>query len=89
MQEPRPGGSDPYRQTTQLYLDVHVALEYLHCTYSEYVLRVPMAERLLYQYYLMLKAAKEEHAYEEQQREMEAAQAAQAGPEPGMLGGRP
>jgi hypothetical protein len=72
MQEPRPGGSDDYTQTTELYLDVHVALEYLHCSYTDYIQQVPAMERTLYRLYLLFKNAREEHAQEQAQEQAEA-----------------
>ena len=72
MQEPRSGTSDDLTQTSQLYLDTYVALELLHCSYSEYIRRVPRRERLLHQLYVMLKSAKEEHAQEQAELEAEA-----------------
>ena len=77
MQEPRPGGADEYSQTTELYLDVHVALEYLHCTYGEYIQRVPALERTLYRLYLLFKNAREEHAREQMEQQAEAQREAQ------------
>ena len=73
MQEPRRLGYDELAPTTPLYIETYIALELLHCSYGEYVQRVPRDERLLHQLYLMLKATKEQHAEEwaEQQRQAE------------------
>ena len=72
MQEPSGGSSDDLAQTTPLFLDTYVALELLHCSYDEYIQRVPQRTRLLHQYYLQLKHAKEEHAREEAERQAQA-----------------
>lgn len=69
LQEPRKGGSDDLAQTTTLYFDTMVALEYFHCSYSAYMATVPRMERLLYQFYVMLKHLKETHAQEQMQDE--------------------
>ena len=79
MQEPRGGGIDDLAQTTPLYLDMYVALELLHCSYDEYIQRVPRLERVLHQYYVMLKSAKEQFAHDEMQRQADAEREAQAG----------
>jgi len=78
MQAPRPGGSDELAQTTQLYLDTHIALEYFHCSYQVYIERTPRLERLLYQLFVMLKNAKESYAQEEAERQAEMDREAQA-----------
>ena len=72
MQEPRSGGINDITQTTSEYAEAYVALELLHCTVAEYVQRTSRQERMLYQFYVMLKAAKERHAHEEAQRNAEA-----------------
>lgn len=71
MQQPRRGSIDDLAQTTQVFLDTYVALELLHCSYGEYIQRVPRMERLLHQHYVMLKSAKEQHAQEAMEREAE------------------
>lgn len=78
IQEPRPGSSDELAQTTQLYLDTHIALEYFHCSYQQYIEQTPQKERLLYQLFVMLKNAKEQYAQEQAEAQAEADREAQA-----------
>jgi hypothetical protein len=52
-------------------MDVHIALELLHCTYSEYITRTSQRERLMNQFFLMLKNLKDEHAQDEAERQRE------------------
>jgi len=86
LQEPRKGGSDDLAQTTELFFATHIALEYFHCSYTEYVQRVPRMERLLFQFYVQLKNLKEEHAHEQMQAEAEMERQAQAILPHGMTG---
>lgn len=71
MQQPRGHSIDDIAQTTQTYLDVYIALELLHCSYATYIQTVPQHERLLNQFYVMLKSAKEQHAQDEAERRAE------------------
>ena len=68
---PQPSAHD-LDQTTQLFNDTYIALEFLHMRYPDYIQRVPPLERLHYQLYLSLKSAKERHAQERMMREHEA-----------------
>ena len=63
MRTPRHVGHD-LDETSGLYVDVHVALECLHMRYPEYIAQTTPRERQLYQLYLALKAAKEEHYHD-------------------------
>ena len=56
---------------TQVYVDFHIALELLHIPYSEYIRRVPLAEREANQLYLSLKNLKEEDAMRRSQEQAE------------------
>jgi hypothetical protein len=69
MQEPTRSSIDDLAQTTQLYVDIYVALELLHCSYDTYIQTVPRRERLMNQLYVMLKSAKETHAQEDMERQ--------------------
>ncbi len=71
MRLPRAGGGDDLDQHTQLYIDVHIALECLHITYPEYIQKTTSDERLLYGLYLALKAEKDTHAMERSKAEAE------------------
>ena len=48
-------------ETTQLYVDVHVALEIFHMRYPTYIAQTTPVERQLYNLYLALKSQKEKH----------------------------
>ena len=72
IQEPKKGGSDDFARTTQTYMDTYIALELLHCSYQEYIMRVPRRERLFNQFYVMFKNAREQHAHDEMEQEAEA-----------------
>ena len=74
---PHPSGHD-LDHTTQLFNDTYIALELLHMRYPEYIQRVPPLERLHYQLYLSLKAAKEKHAHERMLAEQETERAMEA-----------
>lgn len=78
MQQPRQGGSEELAQTTQVYFDIHIALEYFHCSYQAYMEKTPKLERLMYQFFVMLKSAKESYAQEDMERQAEADREAQA-----------
>jgi hypothetical protein len=77
---------DELAHTTQLFLDTYIALEMLHCSYGEYIQRVPRLERLHLQFYVMLKNAKEEHAQEAMERQAEMDREAQQVAGSGMSG---
>ena len=62
MRAPKPGAGGELAQHTQVYLDVHIALECLHMRYPEYIRLTSREERELYSYYLGLKGLKEEDA---------------------------
>lgn len=51
-------------ETTQLYIDVHIALECLHMRYPEYIRQTTPRERQLYQLYLAMKSLKDTHIQE-------------------------
>ena len=63
MRSPRHVGHE-LDEASALYVDVHIALECLHMRYPVYVAQTTPRERQLYQLYLALKSAKEQHAYE-------------------------
>ena len=69
MRVPKWAGGGDLDETTQLYLDTHIALTYFHMRLPEYVEKVPQLERLLYQFYLMLSGAKETHAQKRSQQQ--------------------
>lgn len=71
LQAPRGHSSDDLAQTSPLYFDVYVALELLHCTYEEYIQRTSQRERLLLQFWVMLRNAKEEFAHDDAERQRE------------------
>ena len=49
-------------ETTQLYIDVHIAVDCLHMRYPDYIRQTSVVERRLYQLYLALKGQKDKHA---------------------------
>jgi hypothetical protein len=63
MHVPRAIGSD-LDETTQLYVDLYIAVDCLHMRYQDYMAQVPAEERTLYTLYANLKALKERRAME-------------------------
>lgn len=71
MRTPKAGSGGELSENTQTYIDVHIALECLHVTYSQYIQMTSRNERELLQLYLGLKALKEEQAIKTQQAQAE------------------
>ena len=71
MRAPKAGSGGELGSHTQTYVDVHIALECLHITYTEYIRRTSSVERELLQLYLGLKGLKEEAAMEQSQARAE------------------
>lgn len=79
MRTPKAGGGGELSLHTQTYLDVYIALECFHMRYPDYIKQTTQSERELYAYYLGLKAAKEEYAMQQTQRDHDRAQSPQSG----------
>lgn len=71
MRLPRAGGGGDLDQNTQVYIDVHIALELLHMRYPAYIQQTTQDERTLYQLFIALKGLKEEAATRRAQMEAE------------------
>jgi hypothetical protein len=63
-------------ETTQLYIDVYVALEILHMRYPDYMRQTSPLERRLYQLFLAMKGQKEKHAQWHAEHDQKASQIA-------------
>ena len=75
MHEPRYIGHD-LDETTQLYVDIHIAVELFHMRYPVYMAQTTPLERQLYQLYVALKSHKEEHVHWHAENDQKARQVA-------------
>ncbi len=73
MRAPRYIGHD-LDDTTQLYIDVHVAVELFHMRYPVYMAVTTPLERTLYQLYLAMKGEREKHIQWHAENDSKAAQ---------------
>jgi hypothetical protein len=78
LRQPRPLTVSDLDHHTALYADVYIALRVFGIRYPQYVQQTTPSERLLYQFFLALEAAKEQRAMERQQQEMDMERQARA-----------